>query len=192
MGSNGTRRFGSNPREIPPQTFFDRQSGGIPLSDPGTLFVNRRRVAEAIGDNPQLLLALDHRVPGRIVAFVSPEIQREVTKQWVRDPDLDGVCIGASLRTLIDEFGECVEDDDEIDRLVGTLSEAIDQLRTLQKERHAFLETQICERCSHTARLHFRPHVGEISCQQTDCQCEAFDPLVESPSKRNSSLLRSA
>jgi len=147
------------------------------------LFVTHRGVAEAVDDNPRRLLALDHRVPGRIVAFVSPEIQREIARQMAKDPELDGVSIGASLSSLIDEVCDYIEDNDGIDRLMSTLSEAIERLKAVKGQRRAFLEATLCDRCGHPALQHFRPNVGEIGCDHSGCNCEAFESEV-APSPR--------
>lgn len=139
-------------------------------------FVTRRGVAEAVDENPQLLLSLDYRVPDRIVAFISPRIHNEVTRQIAKNPDLDGVCMRASLSSMIADACEYLEDDRAIDRWVKALEEAIGHLQNYRRERQTALKAS-CESCTHPASEHYRPHLGDISCHRRGCGCAEFAPL---------------
>lgn len=149
------------------------------------LFAIRHGVAEAVSENPQSLLSLDYTAPDRIVAFVSRQIHNEITKQLAKNPDLDGVAMGASLCKLIQEACEFLEDDDTVDSWVRSLEEAILRLQNYRRDREAALKAA-CETCAHQASEHYRPHVGDINCSHPDCACSAFAPLVRVVSRNQS------
>jgi hypothetical protein len=142
------------------------------------LFVIRRGVAEAVDENPQLTLSLDYKVPDPIVAFVSPKIHNEISRQLVKNPGLDGVCLRASLSSLIEDACEFLEDGQAIDRWVTVLEGAIERLRDHKRERETALRA-VCEACSHSAIEHYRPHLGDISCHRRGCSCPEFAPLTK-------------
>lgn len=148
------------------------------------LFVVRLGVAEAVRENPLSLLSLDYKDPDRIVAFISPQIHNEITKQLAKNSDLDGVCIRASLSALIQEACEFLEDDQAIENWVKSLEEAIGRLQNYRRERQSSL-TALCESCAHPAGEHYRPHLGDVSCGRPDCTCLEFAPLVRVPKSEN-------
>ena len=141
-------------------------------------FVTRRGVAEAVDENPQLLLNLDFRVPDQVIAFISPAIHAEVSKQFLKNPDLDGVALRASFSSLITSACEFFEDDKSIEQWIKALEKSIQLLRSHQSERQAALENALCKRCGHRAADHHQPHQGDLACRQRDCTCSEYVGLA--------------
>lgn len=141
------------------------------------LFIVRQGVAEAVAENPRFLLSLDYTVPDRIVAFISPAIHNEITRQLAKNPELDGVCVGTSLSRLVQEVCEYLEDDQALDGWVKSLEKAIEQLQDYRRERQSALQAS-CDGCAHPASEHYRAHLGDISCRSSGCECPEFAPLV--------------
>lgn len=159
----------------------------IQVSKGNLRFIASRGVAEAVDENPGSVLSLDYRAPDQVVAFISPEFHNEVTRQFAKNSDLDGVCVRTSLRGLIQEGCDYLEDDRALDSWVRSLQEAITQLRNFQRERESALNAS-CNTCAHQAREHYRPHLGDIQCRHDGCGCPEFSPLTAVQSKREESL----
>jgi hypothetical protein len=151
---------------------------------PDLLFVTRKGVSEAVDENPHFVLSLDFRNPDRIVAVVSPELHREINKQFVKNPELDGVAVGASLSAMVSAACEFLEDDKAIDHWLDSLESVIELLRAFKNERYDALNSNLCDRCNHRAVDHYRPYIGDISCHFSGCSCPEFSPLSRITAKR--------
>ncbi len=142
-------------------------------------FTYDRGVAEAVDENPRFLLSIGYQIPGQIVAFISPQAHNEMAKQFLKNPNLDGVSIRASLSGLLDAALEYFEDEKAIDLWLQALEKAIGQLRDFKGERRTALQSSMCDHCAHPASDHYRPHVGDLNCNHADCGCSEFSPLVK-------------
>src|SRR5215469_7729962 len=95
----------------------------MPLEPKGELtFVHSKGLAVA-SDGEAIILSLAYHQPGQVTAFVSPEIHRQIGKQFHKNPELDAVVVTASLPSLVAESLEFLEDE-SLDRWLSSFEAA--------------------------------------------------------------------